>query len=106
MFRVTIIDEFEERHVIYYYEHQYPSLMELIRHDLGSEIGDCRGRIWCNTCAVQSKNKVVEIEVKEELEKKLLCILNIENIRLSCQLFLTKELHNTEWKILDSRRLF
>ena len=106
MYQVIIIDEFNERYSFDYYEHQYPSLMELIRHNLGSDIGDCRGRMWCNTCAVEANNRTIKLVEADEKELGLLGVLRVENIRLSCQLFLTKELHNSEWKIIDSRKLF
>ncbi len=106
MYQLKIIDEFDDKHSFEFYEHQYPSLMELIRNSLGSDIGDCRSRMWCNTCAVQAIHGKVELTKLDNEEQRLLRILNVENTRLSCQLLLTKELHNTEWKILDSRTLF
>lgn len=106
MYQLSIIDEFGERYTFHYTEYQYPSLMELIRHNLGSDIGDCRGRMWCNTCAVKSNETVSEVREIDSKELRLLSVLGVKNSRLSCQLLLTKDLHNTEWEIIDSRRLF
>lgn len=105
-YNVVVIDEYQERFQFEYYENEYPSLMELIRDKMISDIGDCRGRVWCNTCVVEGLNKNVENRLISDQEKQLLNVLGIDNVRLSCQLFLNENLHNTEWKILDSRRLF
>lgn len=106
MYQISIIDEFGERHSYNFHEYQYASLMELIRHNLGSDLGDCRGRMWCNTCAVRAIKNNIEWGDIDFQEQELLNVLGLENIRLSCQLMLTKDLHNTEWEIIDSRLLF
>ena len=106
MYELTIIDEFNQSHSLKYIENEHPSLMELLRDRIVTDIGDCRGRVWCNTCAVRLLNvKVNEVEIEED-ERALLNSLIVNNIRLSCQLLLDKTLNGTTWEILDSRNLF
>jgi len=79
-------------------------LLELIRHQLGSDIGDCRGRVWCNTCVVRKHNGMVNSQQLDAEEQQLLQALPMTNIRLSCQVNADHTLDGTLWKIEDSRK--
>lgn len=102
-YELTIIDENGESHKLVYKKHEYPSLMEMLRDVLLADIGDCRGRIWCNTCIVQSKMSIYENSMDAD-EQLLLKAIDLPNTRLSCQLELDESLDQTTWEITDSRR--
>lgn len=106
IYKLNIIDEHNESHLLTFHNREYSSLMELLRDRLNSDIGDCRGRMWCNTCAVKLCHKEVEVNLLKIDEIRLLEVIPVDNIRLSCQLELTKVLNGTTWRILDSWRWF
>lgn len=104
IYKLHIIDEYGERHQLTFKNQEFPSLMEFLRDELGTEIGDCRGRIWCNTCAVEQCYEKIEPSTLGNDERRLLKAIPVSNTRLSCQLELTEKLNGTTWRILDSRR--
>lgn len=102
-YELIIIDETGESHILAYKKNEYPSLMEMLRDVLLTDIGDCRGRVWCNTCIVQSKVSICE-QSFDANEQLLLKAIDFPNTRLSCQLELDESLDQTTWEIIDSRK--
>ena len=103
MYSINIIDSLGEQHQFHYKHNEYHNLMELIINNTVEDIGDCKGRAWCGTCIIKLVKGNYSNSIGKEEQFKLSEFIGLDSERLSCQILLTKELHNTTWKILDSR---
>ena len=93
----TILNAGEEIHVKTY-EHQYRNLMVLLNNNIYLEnFGECGGQGRCATCLVKVIGLSPETSNMERNEKNTIqkAGLSGTNIRLSCQLLVTRELHET-----------
>jgi len=89
------------RHLINFEVNEYDNLMELILDKGYEDWGDCRGRAWCATCHVQVCNNLNTNNSDSEEKQRIGLLSNrTERSRLSCQLFLTKNLQEAEIKYL------
>lgn len=82
----------------------YPNLMCLLKDELLLEsFGECGGVGRCATCVVKTKGITGNSAIKDRKEPATLSKLGLEedNIRLSCQIFITADLDGAEIEILE-----
>lgn len=100
VYKITIIDEFEQETILSYTPRSYRNLMELVVNELWEEWGDCRGRAMCGTCHVE----VIDGEVGEVDSLEQHTINGLPNktphSRLACQIMVNRSIHNMIFKIL------
>ncbi|WP_147676784.1 2Fe-2S iron-sulfur cluster-binding protein [Algibacter pacificus] len=95
LYKVTLIDTANERHVIHFKRFEYPNLMELIIDNTYDDIGDCKGRAMCKTCLVEPINP------KEVTGINFINIPEDTDYVLACQIIVDKHINNCSFKILD-----
>jgi 2Fe-2S ferredoxin len=82
----------------------YPNLMFLLKNELQLEsFGECGGVGRCATCVVQTTGIKGNSAIKDRNEPATLSKLGFEeaSIRLSCQIYITKDLDGAEIRILE-----
>lgn len=83
---------------------EYPNLMFLLRDKLFLEdFGECGGVGRCATCVVKASDVKGNSQKKDRNEPATLAKLGFEqeNIRLSCQLYITTDLEGSQIEILE-----
>lgn len=82
----------------------YPNLMFLLKEQFSLEsFGECGGVGRCATCVVKTSGIKGNSAIKERNEPATLQKLGHDNdsFRLSCQLYITKDLEGSEITILE-----
>ena len=82
----------------------YPNLMFLLKEQLGLDFfGECGGVGRCATCIVKTIGITGNSAIKDRNEPNTLQKLGYteNSIRLSCQLYITKDLDGAEITVLD-----
>lgn len=101
--RLTVIDN-NTRQVIETYEGEYRSLMFLLKDKMYLDyFGECGGMGRCATCIIQIDGLSGNSINKERNEPTTLSKMGHEreNIRLSCQIYVTKDLNGATIQILE-----
>jgi 2Fe-2S ferredoxin len=101
--RFTVIENGSEHHVSTHHGH-YANLMFLLKEELQLDsFGECGGVGRCATCLVTTKGISGASLLKERNEPATLSKLGYtdESTRLSCQLYITKDLNDAEITILE-----
>ncbi|MEZ7506797.1 hypothetical protein [Flavobacterium sp. Arc2] len=101
--RFTVIEN-DTIHQVSTHHGAYPNLMFLLKEEfLLESFGECGGVGRCATCLVTAKGITGDSLIKERNEPTTLERLGYidESTRLSCQLYLTKDLNNAEITILE-----
>lgn len=101
--RLTVIDN-NTRQVIETYEGEYRSLMFLLKDKMYLDyFGECGGMGRCATCIIQIDGLSGNSINKERNEPTTLSKMGHEreNIRLSCQIYVTKDLNGAAIQILE-----
>ncbi|WP_026727661.1 2Fe-2S iron-sulfur cluster-binding protein [Flavobacterium denitrificans] len=83
---------------------EYPNLMFLLKDKLFlDEFGQCGGVGRCATCVVKADDITGNSQKKDRNEPETLSKLGFdqENIRLSCQLYITADLEGAKIEILE-----
>lgn len=83
---------------------RYPNLMFLLKEELGLEsFGQCGGVGRCATCVVETNGIKGNSAIKERNEPATLQKIGYdkENIRLSCQLYITSDLEGAEITLFE-----
>ena len=91
-------------HEIETYIHEYPNLMFLLRDKLFlDDFGECGGVGRCATCIIKLNGVEGNALKKDRNEPATLSKLGYtaENIRLSCQLYITTDLEDSQIEILE-----
>lgn len=91
-------------HKIETYIHEYPNLMFLLRDKLFlDDFGECGGVGRCATCVIRLNGMEGNALKKDRNEPATLSKLGYtaENIRLSCQLYITTDLEDSQIEILE-----
>lgn len=86
------------------YVHEYPNLMFLLRDKLFlDDFGECGGVGRCATCIIKLNGVEGNALKKDRNEPATLSKLGYtaENIRLSCQLYVTTDLEDSQIEILE-----
>lgn len=86
------------------YHGAYPNLMYLLKNELQLDsFGECGGVGRCATCVVKTKGITGDSSVKDRNEPATLAKLGFEekNIRLSCQIYITKDLNDAIIELMD-----
>lgn len=98
---VTVFDIDNELHKIRYKRLEYPNLMELMANSYYTEIGECKGRGLCCTCAIEIL-KGFHLKNMGHQEKHTLQIngLNLNKHRLACQIILDESINGASFKEL------
>lgn len=99
-----IIIENGQKSEIHTYHGEYMSLMFLLKDKFFVEdFGECGGSGRCSTCLVKASGITGNALIKERNEPSTLAKSGYleKDIRLSCQLLITKDLNNTEIEILS-----
>lgn len=99
----TVIEN-EQRFLIKVKHGSYPNLMFLLKEELGLDFfGECGGVGRCATCVVKIIGIKGNSAIKERNEPATLQKMGFddENIRLSCQIFITSDLEGSEITILE-----
>jgi 2Fe-2S ferredoxin len=99
-----VIVENNNNHAIETYVGEYPNLMFLLRDKLLLDgFGECGGVGRCATCIIEIKGIKGNSIKKERNEPTTLSKMGYEedDIRLSCQLFITSDLEECKIEILD-----
>ncbi len=102
MYELTLIDTIGKTHTVTYETGEYDNLMELIVNSFYEEIGDCRGRAWCGTCAVTLLSGKYCEQMDKEERLKLDELEKTSTMRLSCQLLVDEKLNGTKWLVAGS----
>jgi 2Fe-2S ferredoxin len=87
------------------FEGEYRNLMTLIRDQLAPEnFGECGGMGRCATCIVKTEGITGTARLKDRNEPVTLTKAGYEDpdIRLSCQIYITKDLEGSEIELLDT----
>ena len=85
--------------------HAYRNLMMLIRDNLFPDyFGECGGQGRCGTCTVKIISNEHELKQKLRNEASTLQKYGIdeEDIRLSCQIFIDRDLHGLTIELLEN----
>lgn len=91
--------------LLHYRPNEYPTLLALISDNLPVNIGDCKGRAWCGTCAVRKlEGKPLKNAENHENQKLQEIQLDTRELRLACQIIPNHQLHESHWEIVDSRK--
>lgn len=101
--RFTVIENDSEFQISTHHG-KYPNLMYLLKEELQLEsFGQCGGVGRCATCVVNAKGITGASSIKERNEPTTLERLGYadEATRLSCQLYITKDLNDAEITILE-----
>jgi len=101
--RFTVIENDSEHHISTHHGN-YPNLMFLLKEELQLDsFGECGGVGRCATCLVTVKGISGNSLIKERNEPVTLQKLGYtdELTRLSCQLYITKDLNDAEITILE-----
>ena len=101
--RITVLYQ-EDAYTLTAYEGEYRSLMGLIYdHVYTSEFGECRGMGRCGTCLIQVINNTGPLGAMDRNETATLQKMGVssQNIRLACQIPLTRSLQGLTVRILD-----
>ncbi|PJJ10043.1 2Fe-2S ferredoxin [Flavobacterium sp. 1] len=94
----------EKRYPIKVKHGSYPNLMFLLKEELSLDsFGECGGVGRCATCVVRAIGIKGNAAIKERNEPTTLQKMGHEEetIRLSCQLYITKDLEGSEITILE-----
>lgn len=86
------------------YDSEYRNLMVLLKDKLFVDyFGECGGLGRCGTCVIKIKGLKGDSQIKDRNEPATLDKMgyNEDDIRLSCQLMITKDLDGAEIEILD-----
>ncbi|MBS7256634.1 2Fe-2S iron-sulfur cluster-binding family protein [Flavobacterium branchiicola] len=86
------------------YTGQYPNLMFLLKDKLGlDDFGECGGVGRCATCVIKADGIKGNSLKKDRNEPATLSKMGFEqeNIRLSCQLYITPDLEGCQIEILE-----
>ena len=86
------------------YVHEYPNLMFLLRDKLFlDDFGECGGVGRCATCIIKLNDIKENALKKDRNEPATLAKLGYtaENIRLSCQLYVTTDLEDSQIEIVE-----
>lgn len=103
MIQFTVIEN-EKRYPIKVMHGSYPSLMFLLKEQMGLDsFGECGGVGRCATCVVQTAGITGNSLIKERNEPVTLQKMGYEDesIRLSCQLYITKDLEGSEITLVE-----
>ena len=90
----TLIDN-NKKHQIETYHGEYRNLMYLLKDKLSDEdFGECGGTGRCGTCVIRAKGITGSSLIKERKEPTTLSKMGFltDDLRLSCQIFITKDL--------------
>lgn len=101
--RFTVIENGNEHHISTHHG-DYANLMFLLKDELQLDsFGECGGVGRCATCLITTKGISGASLTKERNEPVTLSKLGYtdESTRLSCQLYITKDLNNAEITILE-----
>ena len=99
----TVIEDGSEQ-IIETYFGEYRSLMLLLKNELYLDsFGECGGVGRCATCIVKTSEISGNSAIKDRNEPVTLSKMGYddENIRLSCQLLITKDLEGCSIEIID-----
>lgn len=99
----TIVEDGSEQ-IIKTYFGEYRSLMVLLKNELYLDsFGECGGVGRCATCIVKTIGISGNSAIKDRNEPITLSKMGYEeeNIRLSCQLLITKDLEGCRIEIID-----
>ncbi|MCC6684764.1 MAG: (2Fe-2S)-binding protein [Bacteroidia bacterium] len=91
--------------IIETYNREYRNLMFLLRNKIYPDyFGECGGMGRCGTCIVKIEGLSGSSVNKDRNEPVTLSKLGfeVENIRLSCQIYVTEDLNGTIVEILDT----
>lgn len=103
LIQFTVIEN-KQRYPIKVMHGSYPNLMFLLKEQLSLDsFGECGGAGRCATCVVRAIGIKGNSAVKERNEPATLQKLghSEETIRLSCQLYITKDLEESEITVLE-----
>ncbi|PKP14758.1 MAG: ferredoxin [Bacteroidetes bacterium HGW-Bacteroidetes-23] len=103
LIKFTVLENGDKR-TLETYRNEYKNLMFLLKDRLFLDsFGECGGVGRCATCVVKTSGVNGDSAVKERNEPETLSKIGYtdEFTRLSCQLFITKDLENAEIEILD-----
>lgn len=101
--RFTVIEN-NKKQPIETYVGEYPNLMFLLRDRLYLDsFGECQGMGRCATCIVKTKAIKGNSIIKERNEPSTLFKMGYTDAdtRLSCQLFITTDLEESEIEVLE-----
>lgn len=99
----TVLDN-NAKQVIQTYDGEYRNLMFLLRDKLYLDgFGECGGVGRCATCVIEARGISGNSAIMERNEPVTLGAMGYrdDDKRLSCQLFITKDLNGAEIEILD-----
>jgi 2Fe-2S ferredoxin len=99
-----VVIESRTEHPIETYVGEYPNLMFLLRDKLLlDDFGQCGGVGRCATCIIKIKNVKGDSVKKERNEPATLSKMGYveDDIRLSCQLYITTDIDECQIEILD-----
>jgi len=100
---ITVLYQ-EESYALSAYEGEYRSLMALIYdHVYVSDFGECRGMGRCGTCVIQIIDHTGPLGAMDRNETATLEKMGVcsGNIRLACQIPLTRALRGLTVRILE-----
>lgn len=103
LIKFTVFENGDKR-TLETYRNEYKNLMFLLKDRLFLDsFGECGGVGRCATCVVKTSGVKGDSAVKERNEPETLSKIGYtdESTRLSCQLFISKDLENAEIEILD-----
>lgn len=98
----TIIEN-NFKHPIQTFHGEYRNLMYLLKDKLLlDEFGECSGIGRCGTCVIRVKGITGNSEIKDRKEPTTLSKMGIfeDDYRLSCQIFITKDLNDAVIEIM------
>lgn len=101
--RFTVVEDGSEQ-IIETYFGEYRSLMALLKEEFYLDsFGECGGVGRCATCIVKTSGISGNSAIKDRNEPITLSKMGYkeENIRLSCQLLITKDLEGCSIEIID-----
>lgn len=99
-----VVIESNTAHHVETYVGEYPNLMFLLRDRLYLDsFGECQGVGRCATCVVKTKGIKGNSAIKERNEPSTLSKMGYNDIdtRLSCQLFISADLEESEIEVLE-----
>ncbi|MDD3722543.1 MAG: 2Fe-2S iron-sulfur cluster-binding protein [Lutibacter sp.] len=99
----TVVENGSDQ-IIETYVGEYRNLMVLLKNELYLDsFGECGGVGRCATCIVKASEITGNSAIKDRNEPTTLSKMGYEenNIRLSCQLLITKDLEGSNIEIID-----